>query len=158
MKFRVCKADFSDDRHICDIARQSRYTRDFSSHMFFRNDIENTYAKGEVGVAVSRGVLLGFVYCKHVKRGGEKSVIHYMGVAEPYQGKGLGVGRALLEWAKAEAAKRSGVLELSCETSNEGAEKFYRACGLTEAYRGTYGTKNPRPYVRFRWTAPRPGA
>jgi GNAT superfamily N-acetyltransferase len=151
-KLQVATAAFSVDPEICQIARQSRYTRDFASHMFFRDGIEQTYAKGEVGAALLGRKLVGFVYCKHVRRGGLRSVIHYMGVDKTHSGKGI--GRALLEWAKKEATTHGGVLELSCETSNEGAEKFYRACGFNEVARGTYGTKNPRPYVRFAWAPP----
>lgn len=138
----VLKADYGiDDYNICQIAKKSKYTRDFVSHRFFRDDIENTYAKGEVGVATHRGKTVGFVYVKHLKiKSRPYSVVHYMGSVKP------GTGRLLLAWAL--ETSPHGVVELSCEESNDGAVLFYRACGFQEVGRGVYGGK--RPYIRFR--------
>lgn len=139
----VRKAEFTDDAAICAIAKLSKYTRDFTSHRFFRADIENTYAKGEVGVAQLRkgARIQGFVYVKHLKRK-PYSVIHYMATLE----KGSGVGRLLLEWALKQSPH--GLVELSCEDANAGALAFYSRCGFEAVGHGVYGGK--RPYTRFR--------
>lgn len=143
---KTTKASFSDDSAVCLIAKQSPYTRDFTSHRFFRANIESDYEKGFVGIVKLHGPILGFVYCKHLVRK-PMSVIHYMGVDEDRQK--CGVGRALLTWA----LKTSpwGRVELSCEHRNEGAMKFYEHAGLELVYsNGYYGTPpNHRPYSRW---------
>jgi ribosomal protein S18 acetylase RimI-like enzyme len=142
---KITRASFSDDTAICLIAKQSPFTRDFTSHRFFRANIESDYEKGFVGVAKLNGPILGFVYCKHLVRK-PISVIHYMGVDEDRQS--CGVGRALLAWAlKVSPWER---VELSCEHRNEGAMKFYERAGLRLIDSGFYG-KEPRlrPYSRW---------
>lgn len=142
MKIRV--ATFEDDTQVCAVAKQSKYTRDFTSHRFYRDKIQQTYASGEVAVAVQGDEVIGFVYCKHLKREAH-SVIHFMGVGQGSAGRG--VGRALLKWAVSHNPHPR--VELSCEHSNEAGTKFYTACGWAPLYEGSYGTKKPRPYTRW---------
>lgn len=142
----VRKAVFeAHDHQICAIAKMSKYTRDFTSHRFFRADIENTYAKGEIGIFCgSGGRVDGFVYVKHLKvKSRPYSVVHYMGVAEKM--KGRGIGRKLLDWAL--ETSPHGVVELSCEHSNAEGMTFYPKCGYWSVAQGYYGA---RPYTRFR--------
>lgn len=142
----ICTAQFEEDRDICALARQSKYTRDFASHMFFRADIQNTYAKGEVGAAIQHGKVVGFVYCKHLKtKNRPYSVIHYMAVDPSCHGRGI--GRRLLDWAL--SASPHGRVQLSCEHSNINGMKFYERCGFQVVYTGVYGEKTKRPYTRF---------
>lgn len=151
----VIKAPLEFDPYICDIAKKSRYTRDFATHRFFRDDIENTYLKGEVGVALLEGGkphpirdagIAGFVYVKHLRvKSRPQSVVHFMGVAESAKNKGI--GRKLLAWAL--ETSPHGYVELSCEHTNAEGMKFYEACGFERIREGVYGDKNPRPYTRF---------
>lgn len=141
-----------DDLHICVIARQSPYTRDFTSHRFFRDSILDTYAKREVLVAVSAGVRVGFIYAKHLKiKSRPWSVVHYMGVHTDWRKRGI--GEQLLDAAlEASPHKR---IQLSCEHSNESGMKFYAACGFRPISEGVYGSDaRPRPYTRFEKALP----
>jgi ribosomal protein S18 acetylase RimI-like enzyme len=142
---KITKASFSDDALICDIARQSSFTRDFTSHRFFRTNIEADYEKGFVGISKLAGNVRGFIYCKHLVRK-PMSVVHYMGVASFYHG--CGIGQALLAWA----LKTSpwGRVELSCEHRNEAAMKFYERSGLRMIASGFYG-KPPKVRAYSRW-------
>ena len=144
---KIEHAVFADDPVICLIAGCSRYTKDFTSHRFFRDGIVDTYAKGEVGLAREGRNIVGFVYCKHLKiKSRPFSVVHYMGV-DPTCLQG-GIGRKLLEWAL--ATSPHGRVQLSCEHSNKAGMKFYEKCGFYPLYTGSYG-KEPRsrPYTRF---------
>lgn len=146
-RFRIEKAQYHvHDLEICRIARQSRYTRDFTSHRFFRESIRETYAKGEVGVALELGRVVGFVYVKHLRiKSRPYSVIHYMGVDEAW--RGLGIGERLLDWALASSPHKR--IQLSCEHSNQPGMKFYEAAGYVAVGGGVYGEKTPRPYTRW---------
>lgn len=139
------------DLFICDIARQSKYTRDFNSHRFFRDSIRETYKKGEVGVALELGRIVGFVYVKHLRlKSRPYSVIHYMGVHSAWRGRGIGA--KLLAWALASSPHKR--IQLSCEHSNEEGMKFYASCGYRKVGEGVYGQKTPRPYTRWEKTLP----
>jgi ribosomal protein S18 acetylase RimI-like enzyme len=143
---KTTKAVFSDDPEICVVARQSPYTRDFTSHRFFRANIESDYAKGFVGVCKNPSFgVVGFVYCKHLIRK-PMSVIHYMGVEKEWRGNG--VGRALLAWALKNSPHDR--VELSCEDRNTSAMKFYEHSRLEMIGSGFYG-KEPRLRTYTRW-------
>jgi GNAT superfamily N-acetyltransferase len=133
-------ATFEDDTEICQLARLSRYTREFATHIFFRDDIEQTYAKGEVAVAREAGRVVGFVYCKRPKRK-PFAVVHYMA------SRRKGLGARLLQWAS-QFAKPLPV-ELSCEHTNERGLAFYSSVGAKILYLGEYGKKTKRTYTRF---------
>lgn len=154
-RLKIQTADYlTHDLDICQIANQSRYTRDFTSHRFFRDGIQETYDKGEVGVALELGRVVGFVYVKHIKiRSRPYSVIHYMGVHEAWRGHGIGA--KLLDWALHTSPHRR--VQLSCEHANEKGMRFYEACGYVEVGRGVYGSESrPRPYTRFEKALPKP--
>jgi ribosomal protein S18 acetylase RimI-like enzyme len=139
------------DADICTIAKESRYTRDFTSHRFFRDDIENTYRKGEVSVAKIGEEVVGFIYCKHlIRRSTPWSVVHYMGVLPNL--RTIGVGRLLLDWSVKTSPHFR--VQLSCEHSNTEGMKFYERCGFTRLHEGVYGIKSPRPYTRWERTVP----
>ena len=139
---KVRTATWEEDAVICEIARQSRFTRDFSTHRFFRTNIAASYSKGEVGVAVVRGEILGFVYVKHLVRRSE-SVIHYMGVSTAAQKRGI--GRQLLTWALRQSPHHYVVL--SCEHVNTAGMEFYARVGLCKLHEGVYGCE--RRYTRW---------
>lgn len=142
---KISVARFTEDEQVCRIAKLSPFTRDFASHRFYRDKIEQTYAAGEVGVARRGAKIVGFVYCKHLKRK-PMSVIHFMGVAP--EARGTGVGRALLDWALSQSPHK--YVELSCEHANNDGLQFYDSCGWTRLSIGTYGTvPRLRPYTRF---------
>jgi ribosomal protein S18 acetylase RimI-like enzyme len=140
----VSPATSRHDAEICEIAKQSKFTRDFASHRFYRDGIAETYGRNEVGIAVRGKKIVGFVYCKHLKRM-PVSVVHFMGVDGNYRGQGI--GRALMEWAL--ETTPHGLVQLSCEHSNAAGMKFYPALGYTPIWTGAYGKKVPRPYTRF---------
>lgn len=144
LKFVLRRANDTDDPAVCQIAKQSRYTRDFASHRFYRDDIKITYFKGEVGVAEHGGRIVGFVYCKHLKVR-PVSVVHFMGVDE--NARQLGVGRKLMDWALVNQPHPA--IELSCEHSNVEGMKFYPAIGYEKLRDGVYGKVFTRPYTRF---------
>lgn len=148
-KHKVEVATIADDARVCALARDSRYTRDFTSHRFYRDGIENTYAAGEVGIVQvdAHTPIKGFIYCKHLKRK-PLSVVHFMAVNPLYKGKG--VGKALLAWAQ-RTSPWGGNVELSCEHSNEDGIEFYYAVGCFAVGSGVYGTlPRVRPYTRFK--------
>jgi GNAT superfamily N-acetyltransferase len=148
-ELKIIKASFiKHDPAICAIAKQSKYTRDFTSHRFFRANIEVDYHDGFVGVALLGKIVAGFVYAKHLKRK-PMTVVHYMGVETSFRKEG--VGEQLLKWALAQSPHH--VVELSCEDANEGATKFYKSVGLTPIATGAYGVPpKTRPYTRWRMT------
>jgi ribosomal protein S18 acetylase RimI-like enzyme len=145
---KITRASFTDDPAICAIAKQSKYTRDFTSHRFFRANIEVDYYNGFVGVAKFGKVIAGFVYVKHLKRK-PMSVIHYMGVETSFRKQR--VGEQLLTWALGQSPHH--LVELSCEDANEAAAKFYESVGLEAIGTGVYGAPpKERPYTRWRMT------
>ncbi|MFP4450418.1 MAG: N-acetyltransferase family protein [Rhodosalinus sp.] len=101
---------------------------------------------GWVTLAETEGRALGFI-------AREGAFIHALYVAEAARGRG--VGRALLDHAKA----ASPALTLRTFEANAGALRFYRREGFTEAGRGD-GRDNDEglPDLRMDWQDTREGA
>jgi GNAT superfamily N-acetyltransferase len=101
---------------------------------------------GWVTLAEAEGRALGFI-------AREGPFIHALYVAEDARGRG--VGRALLDHAKA----ASPALTLRTFEANEEALRFYHRAGFVEAGRGD-GRDNDEglPDIRMDWQAAREGA
>jgi len=137
-------AQWKDDSKIQKIAKQSKFTRDFCSILFVRQNIRAWYKEGVVGKAVNaKGEILGFICAKHLIRK-PHTTIYYMGVALEHRGKG--VGKRLLQWALKQSPW--GKLQLVCEEGNAEGSKFYDALGFQVVDRGVVG-KAERPYRRM---------
>jgi ribosomal protein S18 acetylase RimI-like enzyme len=146
-KVRVRKAVLAEDPTVCDVAKLSKYTKDFATLNYIREEIQNLYLKGFVGVATSGSKLCGFVYVRHlVLKSRPVSVIHYLGVCPDTTGKG--VGRALVEWAL--NTSPHGVVQLGVEERNTEAVAFYDKLGFSRIGLTAVGPKNrPRPYIKM---------
>ena len=143
----VLVAQWKDDKQIQVIAKQSKFTRDFCSILFVRQNIRQWYKEGVVAKAVNRkGEILGFICAKHLIRK-PHTTVYYMGVEASQHGKG--VGRALINWAL--RTSPWGKIQLVCEEGNEAGSKFYDRLGFKVVDRGTVG-KAERPYRRMEIT------
>lgn len=115
------KAEFSEHKEIMQLARHSKYTRDFSNHIFSG---EAMYDKGWINVAEMElsphPKVVGF-YCVRHKVRTPATTLYFIGVDEEY--KDLKIGTDLLQHMKDNSPYKC--IELNCMKDNEPALKFY---------------------------------
>lgn len=116
-------AKFSEHKEIMKIAKLSKYTRDFSNHIFSG---EKMYEKGWIIVAQNAYKdYLGF-YCVRHKVRQPAITLYFIGV-NPILKK-EGIGTQLLQHMKDSSPHKC--IELNCAKDNEPALKFYEKHGF----------------------------
>lgn len=122
MKFSIAKAEFHHHKEIMGIAKQSKYTRDFSNHMFSN---EEAYKKKWITVIHDENAkIIAFMCVRHKTRQPATS-LYFIGVDEAY--KGLGLGTKLIEHLKDECPHNCIQLNVMKDNS---AGKFYEGLGF----------------------------
>lgn len=125
----IRNARWSEHNAICKIARQSKYTKDFSNMIF---SSEQCYQERRIRVLTIRTAIIGFYCVRNRKRDGV-TVLYFVGVDEERWGHGL--GRLLM----LDLHKRStGTVELKVIKENP-AVRLYQRLGyeiVGEAYKG----------------------
>lgn len=130
--------DMHDD--VVKIARTTRWTRDFTSHMF---STPAHYARGEVLAAVHERTVadvdevvreevavVGFASVRHLVRRDETS-LYFLGVAPELRSRGI--GEVLLRYV-GETSPRS-LVTLNVARDNPRARSFYERMGFWEVER-----------------------
>lgn len=125
----IRQATIALHKSICQIAKQSPYTKDFSNKIFSGEDC---YDAGRVRVLFVDTKLVGFS-CFRFRKRGRVLVLYFIGVESDYRGKGY--GEVLMDdlWAYSQ-----GVIELKVMKDNR-ATNLYTRLGYTkvgEAYDG----------------------
>lgn len=121
-----------DHKKILQIAKQSKYTKDFGSMMFSSPE---AYAKGWIRVALRGLDIVGFTCVRHKVRAPE-TVLYFITVDESARSQGVG-------WQLIEEAMASGphkVMTLNVSKTNTRALEFYLRHGFKvvgEAIEGT---------------------
>lgn len=133
MKIRV--ATKADHEAIMKIAKQSKCTRDFGSHMF---SSDASYEKGWIVVAVDDllGVLLGF-YCVRHKVREPVTSLYFIGVENKLHSSG--VGQKLMQDLY---EKCRPTIRLNCLKDNLQATRFYERLGFKIVGEGLGGSAN----------------
>lgn len=80
-------AKHSEHKTVCNIAKDSQYTKDFSNMIFSGEDC---YKQGRIKVAESVGSILGFSCFRHRTRIRPCNVLYFLGVSKAYQRSGVG--------------------------------------------------------------------
>ena len=139
----VRAASISEHEKIMKVARQSKYTRDFSNHIF---SSEQNYNNGWIGVYKRKGgrTILGFICLRHAVRKKE-TVVYQLGVDE--DSRRSGIGRELIEWAMHTSPYK--VVSLNVDKENSEAIKFYRKIGFRKVGEGVW--KNGHEYITMKW-------
>lgn len=123
--FNIINAPHSLHPEIMKIAKLSKYTRDFSNHMFSG---EEMYKKGWISAVMDdQGKVVGFSCVRHKTRTPETS-LYFIGLA-PEQ-KGLGLGSRLIDHIKDSSPHRC--IQLNVMKDNEPALGFYKRLGFRE--------------------------
>lgn len=124
---KVTLAQEADHAPLLVIAKQSRYTKDFSNQVMFSSPA--AYEKGWILRADQEGTAwtkpLGFACVRHKTRV-PQTVLYFIGVAK--EAKRLGVGRALLEEILRTSPHEELVLNVMRE--NNEARAFYQRLGF----------------------------
>lgn len=118
----IRKAKFTEHAEIMKVAKLTKYTRDFSNHMFSG---EAMYSKGWINVAlmeyqVQYNGFVGF-YCVRHKVRTPSTTLYFIGVIPEAQE--MKVGTDLLQHMKDNSLYKC--IELNCMKDNEPALKFY---------------------------------
>lgn len=127
----VRPAVFTEHKAIMNIAKLSKYTRDFSNMMFSG---EAAYEKKWINVAVDDLSYLGF-YCVRHKVRTPSTTLYFIGV-EPYRKAG-GIGQSLLNHLIENSPHPR--VELNCMKDNLEALKFYECNGFEIVGEGLKG-------------------
>ena len=122
----VRKALPKEHKEILQVAKQSKYTKDFSNQVMFSS--EAAYQKGWIQVIEQEGVIRGF-YCIREKVRAPETVLYFIGVDQ--EAKGHGLGKRLIEHIMANTRHRR--LALNVNKQNEEARAFYERLGFTVA-------------------------
>lgn len=114
-------AKFSEHKTICAIAKQHKFTKDFSNMIFSGEDC---YEAERIRVAVNKGVIVGFT-CFRKRIRDQVTVLYFIAVDKE---AGSGLGRSLMEDLE---RKAGGVVELKVNKKNP-AVAFYQHLGYEE--------------------------
>lgn len=120
----------SDHKAICKIAKQSKYTKDYSNFIFSGEDC---YEGGRIRIALRSKCILGFSCFRHRKRN-PATVLYFLGVVTANQGEGIGNLLMSDLWEVS-----IGIIEFKVMKDNEQAISFYIHRGfrkIGEAYDG----------------------
>lgn len=120
--YTIRPATVEEHKEILDIAKTSKYTRDFGSHMF---SPPAAYEKGWIMVAVMKGRIVGFTCVRHKVRAPETML--YFITVHPDHRSGL-IGQRLLEHVMKEGPHTKMALNVMKE--NERAVAFYKRIGF----------------------------
>ncbi len=122
----------ADHKAILQVAKQSKYTKDFSNQVMFSS--EAAYAKGWIRVFEQDGKIVGFT-CVREKVRQPEVVLYFIGIDEG--AKGLGIGRRLIQDIMDRTKHRCMTLNVSKDNS---AKQFYDKLGFSvvgESLKGT---------------------
>jgi len=139
---KVVQASRRDHDALVKLARSSRYTRDFSNHMFSG---ESAYEKGWIRKLVGGGKLLGFTCVRHKVRQPE-TTLYFIAIDPDHKRKGLGT--LLLQDLMNQTPH--GRIVLNVMKDNEEARSFYRKHRFTEEGEALKGEG-----VKLVWTSDR---
>lgn len=133
MQYAIAISTVEDHKDMCALAKLSKYTNSFSSHMF---SPESAYQKGWITHAIdpATGDPVGLLCVRHKVRQPE-TMIYFM-VVHPDHRKS-GVGAALIRHLKRTTPHRK--IALSVMNDNEGGQAFWRSFGFEktgDAYKG----------------------
>lgn len=123
MPVLIRTARIEEHKIICAIAKQSKYTRDFSNMIFSGPDC---YAAERIKVAIWKGDIIGFYCIRHRKRN-PATVLYFLAVAE--SGRLKGTGKRLMNFLERECP--SGLVELKVMKDNP-AVGFYDKLGYSK--------------------------
>lgn len=115
-----------DHEAIFRVAKQSKYTKDFSNRVMFSSDA--AYEKGWIRVVEKDGKIVAFT-CVREKVRQPEVVLYFIGI-DP-SAKRSGVGKALIEDIMHRTKHRR--LALNVAKDNEEARAFYERLGFTVA-------------------------
>jgi len=125
---RIRQATVDDHKDIVKIAKQSKYTKDYSNMIFSGPDC---YEQGRIRVLVQDKTTLGFS-CVRKRKRDNVTVLYFIGIEETRRGNGL--GSLLL----ADLEERSSSIELKVMKDNQ-AYRLYSRRGyvvIEESYEG----------------------
>lgn len=139
---KIIQADYNTHHNdIVRIARQSKYTRDFSNHIFSG---EAMYQKNWVRIAQEEdGTIVGF-YCVRHKTRSPVTELYFILVDANARTKGI--GRALIEDMKKNSPHKS--IQLNCAKDNDAGVSFYECLGAVNIGESLQG-KAHRFELRF---------
>lgn len=126
---KVITATLEHHKELCRIARQTTYTRSFSSRIFSG---PNCYELGRIRVCINKGVVLGLTCFRDRKRNPAR-MLYFIAVDATRQR--TGAGKLLMANL---CNDYTGQVELNVMKENP-AYKFFQDCGFTvvgEAYDG----------------------
>lgn len=120
----IMRASPEDHKDILQVAKISKYTKDFSNQVMFSS--EAAYEKGWINKALidESGPIIGFTCVRHKVRE-PKTMLYFIGVLPEFGG--MGIGRSLLDFAMASSPHKT--MELNVMKDNE-ALKFYERLGF----------------------------
>ncbi len=119
-------ATYDDHQVLVVLARQSRYTRDFSNHIFSG---PLAYTKGWIRVAVDdcHGVIVGFTCVRHKVRE-PKTSLYFIVVDGMWKGQGVGSKLLTDLWHQTP----HDVIHFNCAKDNDEALVFYERRGFEQ--------------------------
>lgn len=123
----------ADHKAILQVAKQSKYTKDFSNQVMFSSDA--AYEKGWIRVLEMDGKIVGFT-CIREKVRQPETVLYFIGVDG--SAKGQGVGKKLIQDIIDRTKHRC--LALNVAKANEEARAFYDRLGFTTVGESLKGT------------------
>ncbi len=115
-----------DHNEILKVAKQSKYTKDFSNTVMFSSP--EAYAKGWIRVAEEDGKVVGFT-CIREKVRQPETVLYFITVDKDTKGKG--VGKLLIQ--DIIDRTRHNTLALNVAKDNAEAKQFYDTLGFVVA-------------------------
>lgn len=122
-----------DHDRLCQLARTSKFTRDFGAIMF---SSEAAYQKGWIREARVGVGIVGFTCVRHKVRAPE-TVLYFIAVDPNLRGQGI--GEILMQDLERQTPHRRIALNVAHE--NEGARRFYERLGYRvtadDAIKGT---------------------
>ncbi len=122
----------ADHKAILQVAKQSKYTKDFSNQVMFSS--EAAYAKGWIRVKEVGGEIVGFT-CIREKVRSPETVLYFIGVHPKVTG--CGIGQELIQDIMDRTKHRCMTLNVSKDNS---AKQFYDKLGFSvvgESLKGT---------------------
>jgi ribosomal protein S18 acetylase RimI-like enzyme len=128
-----------EHREILGVAKQSKYTRDYSNMIF--SSTQN-YENNDTAIYTLRNKIIAFTNYRHLVRK-PTTTLYFIGVDKEHQSKGL--GEKLLHWAVTNSPHKHLTFKVSKD--NEGAIKFYQRIGAEILDEGAF--KSGEEYFIF---------
>lgn len=116
-------AKSEDHDEILKIAKQSKYTKDFSNRVMFSSD--DAYEKGWIRVAEVDGKIVGFTCVRHAKRWPE-TILYFIGVDDEHKSQGIGEDMIHMVMASGPHSR----MRLNVMKDNVRAQQFYERLGF----------------------------